>query len=509
MQQDNFSTDQVIERYRRSRQRAVLVAVAACFLAGGVIMGALFSRPPKSVRAGEKEINSELASAFVEISRQVEPTVVNISTVSQPVKSGSNNDFPGSNQSLDLGGSGEGETARRGNGSGVIIDPQGYILTNQHVIQGADRIKIKLYDGNELPARVVGSDRETDLAVVKVDPPAPLTAARMGDSERMRVGDWVLAIGSPFGLDQTVTAGIISAKERQSAELYKKVGFQYFLQTDAAINRGNSGGPLINLSGEVVGINSAIATSTGDYNGVCFALPTSEAMTVYQQLIKQGRVVRGFLGAFTDPVTPQIAKVYGLPVSRGAIVSNISATVEVDGSMVESPAAKAGIKPNDVIVEFQGYKIKDNSDLVRRVASTTVGTTAMVKLYREGRETTLPVVIARRPGRDPVRRSEVTAINAEDSPRNQNIGISIQTSQSARGGSRGVQVMRVDPGSIADDAELKPNDVIEQINREPIRDREDFKRALGQLKSGDSVVLQVYREKLAPFPRIFVSFNKP
>jgi serine protease Do len=230
--------------------------------------------------------------------------------------------------------------------------------------------------------------------------------------------------------------------------------------------------------------------------------------------------VRGFLGAFTDPVTPQIARVYGVPVSRGAIVSNLSATVEVDGSLVESPAAKAGIKPNDVIVEFQGYKIKDNSDLVRRVASTPVGTAANVKLYRDGRETTLSVVIARRPGREVAKRPDTSAIsNAEESSRTQSIGIGIQslTIQASRGkelggtagATRGVQVLRVEPGSIADDAELKPNDVIEMINREAIRDKEDFKRVLSQLKPGDSVVLQVYREKLTPFPRIFISFNKP
>src|SRR5262249_13044756 len=154
---------------------------------------------------------------------------------------------------------------QRGNGSGVIVDSQGYILTNHHVIVRADRIKVKLFDGTELPAKLIGSDPETDLAVLKIDPAERLIAAQFGESEKMRVGDWVLAIGSPFGFDQTVTAGIISAKERESIELYDKVGFQYFLQTDAAINRGNSGGPLINLAGEVIGINTAIATSTGDY----------------------------------------------------------------------------------------------------------------------------------------------------------------------------------------------------------------------------------------------------
>ena len=281
MGQDNIYLNPILEKYRRQQRRAILIAVAACFLASGVIIGVLISRQPKLVKAVDREVNSELASAFVEVAKQVEPAVVNVSTVTQPVKRArSQNEFFTQRPSLDSLQSGETEPARRGNGSGVIIDPRGYILTNHHVIQGVDRIKVKLYDGHELPGRLVGSDRETDLAVVKVDPPGPLTAARIGDSEKMRVGDWVLAIGSPFGLDQTVTAGIISAKERDSADLYNKVGFQYFLQTDAAINRGNSGGPLINLSGEVIGINTAIATSTGDYNGICFAVPSSEAVSV-------------------------------------------------------------------------------------------------------------------------------------------------------------------------------------------------------------------------------------
>ncbi len=522
MRHSDLQNDAVLARYRRTQRRATLIAVAACFLACGVIIGVFLSRDQKSVKAGYGEVTSELSSAFVEIARQVEPAVVNISTVSQPVKrSRSLNEFPVPRQSLDDFPNGESEPARRGNGSGVVVDPQGYIVTNHHVIQGADRIKVKFYDGSELPGKVIGSDQETDLAVVKVDPPTPLTAARIGNSEKMRVGDWVLAIGSPFGLDQTVTAGIISARERESTDLYKKVGFQYFLQTDAAINRGNSGGPLINLSGEVIGINTAIATSTGDYNGVCFALPSSEAISVYKQLIKQGRVVRGFLGALPERVTPQIARVYGLPAARGAIISNVSETMEVDGSIVESPAAKAGLKPNDIIVEFRGERIKDDADLLRRVASTPVGAMAPVKVFREGKELNLAVVIGRRPGRTPLIRP--ASIDGDQTPKAQILGISIQSLSQPKAqnnkelssilkeqvNSRGVLVVRVEPGSVADDAELKSNDIIEMINREPIRDNQDFKRALNRLNPGDPIVLQIYREKLSPFSRIFISFNKP
>lgn len=512
--------EDLILRHRRSSQRATLIAVAACFLALGVIAGVWLSRAPDSAKADDGEVTTELSSAFIEIARRVEPSVVNISTVTQPPRPlPPQNEFQMPRNSIDQFQFGPSEPARRGNGSGVIVDPDGYILTNHHVIFGADRIKVRLYDGTEIPGKVIGSDPETDLAVVKVEPDSPLNAARFGNSEKMRVGDWVLAIGSPFGFDQTVTAGIISALGRDSNEIYKRTGFQYFLQTDAAVNRGNSGGPLINLSGEVIGINTLIATTTGDYNGISFALPSSEAVAIYKQLVKQGRVIRGFLGAMTERVTPQIAKVYGLPSARGAIVSNVNATMEVGGAVVESPAAKAGLRQNDVIVEFRGDRIKDDADLIRRVASTPVGTTAPIRIYRDGREMTLSVVVGRRPGGDAAVKPATLAANKGGDPgadlRKENIGISIGnlTPQLALDRdleiTKGVMIVRVEPGSVADDADLKTNDIIQAINREPVSDKEDFKRALNRLKSGDPIVLQVYREKLAPNPHIFISFNKP
>jgi serine protease Do len=504
-----------LERYRRSSRRAMLIAVAALFLALFASAGLWLTRSPRPAKAGDGEINSQFSSAFIEIARLVEPSVVNVSTVTQPVQSlRPQNELNTPRNSFEQFELGQSEPARRGNGSGVIVDPQGYILTNYHVIYGADRITVKFYDGSEIPGKVIGSDRETDLAVVKVEPVAGIRAARFGDSEKTRVGDWVLAIGSPFGFDQTVTAGIISAKDRDSKDVHNKAGFQYFLQTDAAVNHGNSGGPLINLSGEVIGINSLIATTTGDYNGISFAIPSSEAISVYKQLVKQGRVIRGFLGAMPDRVTPQIAKIYGLPAPRGAIISNVEATVTVDGVTVDSPAAKAGLKQNDVIVEFRGELVKNNEDLLRRVASTPVGTTAPVKIYRDGRPMTLSVVIGRRPGRDPINKSDV-ASDSGVTFRKDNLGIGIENLGSQRAldadldDLKGVRVARVESGSVADDAKLKVNDVIETINREPINDKEDFKRVLNRLKPGDPIVLLVHRKALAPYPRIFVSLTKP
>src|SRR5215813_7965490 len=508
--------EELVERYRRSSRRATLIAVAALVLALSAVVGVWLSRSPSAAKAGDGEVNSELSSAFIEIARAVEPSVVNVSTVTQPTQPlRPQNELNLQRNSLEQFEFGPFEQARRGNGSGVIVDLQGYILTNYHVISGADRIKVRFYDGSDAPGKVIGSDRETDLAVVKVEPVASMSAARFGDSEKMRVGDWVLAIGSPFGFDQTVTAGIISAKDRDSKEVHQRVGFQFFLQTDAAVNHGNSGGPLINLSGEVIGINTLIATTTGDYNGISFAIPSSEAVAVYKQLIKQGQDIRGFLGAMTDRVTPQIAKIYGLPAARGAIISNIDGTVKVDGIAVESPAAKAGLKLNDVIVELHGERIKDDEDLVRRVASIPVGTTTPVKIYRDKREITLSVVVGRRPGHDIPAKSAALSINSGYDVRKESIGISFGNLTSLQAldndieVTNGVLVVRVEPGSVADDAELKANDVIEAINRETVRDKEDFKRVLNRLKPGDPIVLQVYRKKWAPTPRIFISFNKP
>jgi serine protease Do len=506
--------EELLERYRRSSRRTMLVAVAALFIALGAVAGLWLSRNSRPAKAGDGEVNSELSSAFIEIARAVEPSVVNVSTVTQPVQSlRPQNELNIPRSSIEQFESRSPEPAQRGNGSGVIVDAQGYILTNYHVISGADRIKVKFYDGSEIPGKVVGSDRETDLAVVKVEPVPGIRAARFGDSEKTRVGDWVLAIGSPFGFDQTVTAGIISAKDRNSKDVHDKAGFQYFLQTDAAVNHGNSGGPLINLLGEVIGINTLIATSTGDYNGISFAIPSSEAISVYKQLVKQGRVIRGFLGAMPERVTPQIAKIYGLPAPRGAIISNVEATVTVDGVKVDSPAAKAGLKQNDVIVEFRGELVKDNEDLLRRVASAPVGTTAPIRIYRDGRPMALSVVIGRRPGRQTIASSEASASGDDLHKESLGIGITDLSAQAALDSdleaAKGVLVQRVEPGSVADDAKLKPKDVIESINREPINSKEDFKRVLNRLKSGDPIVLLVNRKGLAPYPRIFISLNKP
>src|SRR6476659_5002074 len=309
-----------------------------------------------------------LSASFAEIARRVEPAVVNIETLqtSTDVADRDNEDKEDSNNNPLLDMFRRQRRPTRGVGSGFIVDAKGYILTNEHVIDDATRIIVGLQSGEKYRGRVIGIDSETDVAVIKIDPPGNLPTVTLGDSNAAQVGDWVLAMGSPFGLDQTVTAGIISKKERETP--YFNV-FQRFLQTDAAINRGNSGGPLVNMRGEVIGMNSQIATSTGDYNGIGFALPANETNFVYKQLVAQGKVKRGFLGITLDSVHEEFAKVYGMSDAKGAIVTSVTA---LDNGL-QTPAAKAGLQPNDIIVEFEGAPVLNAQDLIQRVANTPVG----------------------------------------------------------------------------------------------------------------------------------------
>lgn len=516
-----------IEKLESSRRRAVLLAVAACALALGVLIGAVLFNQPRTgiVLADDGRVPREMASAFVDIARQVEPAVVNINTVARPERTVRGlSDLP--EQFLERLPLGRERSARRGTGSGIIVDPEGFILTNHHVIEGAERIRVKFYDGTELPARVVGSDNDTDLAVLKVEPTSPLTVAKLGDSNKVSVGDWVMAIGSPFGLDQTVTAGIISAKDRQSSEVSGGTPYQQFLQTDAAINRGNSGGPLVNLSGEVIGINAAIATSNGDYSGISFAIPSSDAIEIYRQLVKQGGVTRGFLGVVLERVTPQIARVYNLPSARGAIVSNISETVEINCRKEQTPATRAGLRRGDIVIDYRGEMVKDDNDLIRRIASTPVGTTAAMRVFRDGRESMINVVVGSRGGpcKDPNIQEAKDAVKeiapALSVPKNtankSPLGIRVinlapnQIKDYQLDSGRGVLVAEVEPGSIAEDAGLNKDEVIELVNRQPVSDLESFDRAINRIKTGEPIVLQlVVRSRQLGLSRRYVSFNKP
>ncbi|HYE66594.1 MAG TPA: Do family serine endopeptidase [Pyrinomonadaceae bacterium] len=493
------------ERAILRKLRVWIVALAVTCLAAGIGIGAMLAgRPtiaqiePQIARAPEA-----LSASFAEIAKRVEPAVVNIDTVTAAPEVADEDDEKEDQSSKSLLDMFRRQLRRpsRGVGSGFIVDPKGFILTNQHVIQGATRITVRLQSGEQYRGRVVGVDEETDVAVVKVDASKELPTVRLGDSNSVQVGDWVLAIGSPFGLDQTVTAGIISTKERQTPYF---TSFQQFLQTDAAINRGNSGGPLVNMHGEVIGVNSQIATSTGDYNGIGFALPSNEARFVYQQIVSSGKVRRGYLGIFLESVKAEFARVYGLPEAKGVIVTDVRDT--------EGPAAKAGIQVNDIIIEFNGQQVLNAQDLINKVAATPVGQSVAINYLRDvnGKleRRTANVTVGERPASLAPRETVSPAPPAgKEAPQNNNLKLGITLAEltpqiineNHLTGVRGLLVKEVDPNGIIADASpstnplLREGDVVLRINRMPVTKLEDFQRVVEGLKPGDAIVLNVAR----------------
>jgi serine protease Do len=443
-----------------------------------------------------------LSDSFADVARSVEPAVVSIDTKGKMPEITTKGDaVPG--DSGDIMDFFRRQMQRRpvyAVGSGFIVDKTGYILTNQHVIDDAARITVKLDSGEEYQAKVVGIDEETDLAVLKIDASRDLPFVKLGDSDKARVGEWVLAIGSPFGLTRTVTAGIVSQTKRETPQ---GSPFQRFIQTDAAINKGNSGGPLVNMNGEVIGINSQIATSTGDYNGVGFALPSNEAANVYQQIIKNGKVRRGYLGVGLESVKPEYAKVYGLQDASGAIV------VELRDKL--SPAGRAGLQVGDVIVEFAGKKVDSATDLITRVSSASPDDAiSMVYLRENGsnieRKNT-EIRLGERPSQN--RTSEPNPDRRKLGPENSKstgnpFGLTLSDLTPALAssykleGQRGVVVKEVNPESYVADVKvsngseaLSEGDLIRRINRVAITDMRSFNAVVSKLKAGDAVVMEV------------------
>ena len=493
------------------RLRGWIAALAVVCLVVGVGVGAMLAGRPTVAQQMATSAQSAaqvarapeaLSASFAEIARRVEPAVVNIDTVTAPQvgeKGDDDDDEEDSKEGADnpLMEMFRREMRRRpaeGVGSGFIVDPKGLILTNKHVVEGATRISVRLHTGEVLRGEILGEDEETDLAVVKVNTTRDLPSVKIGNSDDVQVGDWVLAIGSPFGLEQTVTAGIISTRERQTPT---STNFQRFLQTDAAINRGNSGGPLVNMRGEVIGVNSQIATSTGDYNGIGFALPSNEAAFVYGQLTASDRrVKRGYLGVFLESVRGEYARVYNLPEARGAIITDIR----------EGPAQKAGVQTGDVVIEFNGQPVQSSQDLINKVASTPVGQTITITYLRDvngkPEKRTASIAVGERPARG----SEAAPTPSPKPPTTRKIGaeaerpklgltLSELTPQLANErnlkGVRGLLVKDVDPAGLAHEADIRENMVVQRINRAPVNSLADFERAVNALKPGDAVVLNV------------------
>src|SRR5271167_4762424 len=487
-------------------------------LALGILIGTVVSSGVKS-KEGQKGSDAtplsvpapqQLSNAFSQIAKQLGPSVVNINTEStiktQRRRRGGQNpddddngggggmdDFfnhffgPGGPGGGQGGPGGDGSIRERSLGSGVIVDAKGYIVTNRHVVEKADRIRVKLQSEPEgapgHDAKLIGMDQETDLAVIKIEVDHPLPAAKLGNSDGMEVGDWVLAIGSPFGLQETVTAGIVSAKGRN---IVPNRQFQSFIQTDAAINPGNSGGPLVNMAGEVIGINTAILTETSSYAGVGFAMPSNTVTTVYNQLVgPEHRVARGSIGIeFSGQPNPAIAHIYG----SGVTVSNV-----VSGS----PADQAGLKIGDTITSVDGKEVKSGDDLVADIASRKPGSKAKLAFVRNGKKQETTVTIADRSKLFASRLGEEDENQNEEAPAPSKFGVTVRSitpdlaDRLGIAAGKGVVVQDVKQGSFAEDLGLNRGDVILEVNKQPVNNPDDFSKIESSLKSGQDVVFLV------------------
>jgi serine protease Do len=496
-------------------------------LAIGVVIGTLISTGVKAARSNSGNFAPdatpltipaavELPSQFTQIAKQVEPSVVSISTTYLPKMT--QNPHPRRRQMQpDEGDQGEGDGGMNdflyrffGNpfgeggpnmrsrrtealGSGVVVDRAGYILTNNHVVDKADRIQVKFHgDVAEYEAKLVGADAVTDLAVIKVTGKNVLEPAKIGNSDAVQVGDWAVAIGSPFTYQETVTAGIISAKDR---EVDASRQFQRFLQTDAAINPGNSGGPLLNMRGEVIGINTAIASESGGYEGIGFALPINTAAMVYNAIIRDGKVTRGGIGISfgqaDDPQTTANLKASG--VSEGVFVSAVAAG---------GPSDKAGIKDGDVVVAINGKPVRDGNQLVAMVTATPVGNSLDVTVVREGKRQSFKVQVADLAQIFPDRFGNGNEA-APEKPEGTTVsfGMTIETltdRQIETLGIKekgGVRVMEVEPNSFAEDIRLQKGDVIIAIGGQRVNSIDDVKKVQATLKPGDAVQFRVLRQE--------------
>lgn len=437
------------------------------------------------------------SQVFVSLAEKLMPATVNISTSTAPKrKMQQYHNFQGDERLREFFGDDfferffdqmpQGDTPSKSLGSGFIIDKEGYIITNNHVIEGADEIRVKLSDKEEFEATIVGKDKKTDIALIKIAPPPGLPVVTLGDSDTLKVGEWVMAIGNPFGLDQTVTVGIVSAK-------WRKLGmgpYEDFIQTDAAINQGNSGGPLFNTRGEVVGVNTAIFSTSGGNIGIGFATPINLAKSVVKQLKEKGRVVRGWLGVIVQTVTPDLAKSFGLDQKEGALVADIDAA---------GPAATAGIRKGDIIVAFNGTPIKEMDQLPLLVAQTPVGSKGELTIIRDGKKISKAVEIGEL--------KDEEGIAQADEGGSDDIGMELSDITDALARrynieeAEGVLVTFVEPASPAAQAGVRPGDVITQVNRKDILNLEDYNKCLSDARKQkkDKILLLIARGETSQF----------
>jgi serine protease Do len=504
-------------------QKLLSFTVMLFTLSFGIVLGTLINSGVKAAKDNGQAAGAtplvipspvELSNTFSQIAKQVAPSVVNVSVIYKPQPSrartgrrpmtpddGDQGDDNGMNDFFNhfFGGNPFGNgipqmpNSRGGEalGSGVVVDAAGYILTNNHVVDKADKIKVKFPgDPEKYDAHVIGVDAPTDLAVIRVEGKHNLVPVKIGNSDAVQVGDWAMAIGSPFGFDTSVTAGIISAKGR---EMDTSMQFQHFLQTDAAINPGNSGGPLLNMRGEVIGINTAIASRSGGYEGIGFALPINTAAGVYNDIIKNGKVTRGSIGI-------QLYKADDPRTAPALKVSGASEGVFVDGLAAGGPSEKAGMKPGDVIVSINGQTIHEGDQLIGIVTGRPVGSTLDIGVLRDRKRENFKVVVGNLAQIFPEQfgggrqeapsQSEGTTVS---------FGMTItpltdrQRETEGIKEKGGVMVSEVEPGSFAEDVGLVRSDLILEINRQAVNSVEDIKKIQATLKPGDPVMFRVMR----------------
>jgi serine protease Do len=430
---------------------------------------------------------------FAAIADAIKPAVININTFSRggggPQGRTPFEEFFGEEFFRRFFGEVPERIPQRSLGSGVIVDPTGIALTNAHVVDKATDIEVVTLDGGKHRAKVIGVDKKTDLAVLKLDDgKASFKFARLGDSDRIQVGDWVLAVGSPFGLQATVTAGIISAKARQ----LDQGPFDDFLQTDAAINPGNSGGPLVNMQGEVVGINTAIVAGG---SGIGFAIPSNMARKIYTELRDKGRVTRGWLGVSIQPLTPELARSFGSKDAKGVLINEV---------MPESPAAKAGLKPGDILLEFEGRSMEGTGDLQRAVGFFSPDRTAKLKILRDQAEKVIEVKVGQAPDERQAQQQRPSGGRARSM-----LGLEVRpvTPEIARQlnlrTTDGVIVFRVEDGTPAAEAGVQRGDIVKQLNGQTVKTMADFERLTRDMKEGDPLTVLLQRGAMS----LYVAFR--
>jgi len=525
--------------YEKMRQQKVLsTALLLITLSVGILIGTLVNTGVNAARTQQAAPDAtplviphteELGNEFTKLARKLDPSVVNITADYTPKADSVHSSRRGQPQDDDSDGAddnsdllhrffGHGNAPdmpqqafkREQSGTGFIVDSHGYIITNHHVVSGdhgapVDHIYVKMHgDSTEYRARVIGIDIETDIAVIKIDPKHPLSPVTVGNSDGVQVGDWAVAIGSPFGLEATVTAGIISATGREVPGNDKQ--FQRFIQTDAAINPGNSGGPLLDIRGEVIGVNTMIATQNGGSQGVGFALPMNMVAKIYNDIIRDGRVTRGSIGVGFTPRDKPETLIKALGFDHGVIVDE----VRKDG-----PADKGGIKEQDVILGFNGQPVRDGQDVIARVAETSVGAPITLNIDRDGKRMDLKIVVqdrvaiyADREDIAGVKNTEEAA-HAELHPTGAHADFKFGFLQRAvteeeretTPDKHGLTVTRVEPGSFAEEIGMQEHDIIISLNRQPVSSVDDIKRIQATLKPGDPVAFRVVRSRLAPGQR--------